>query len=797
MKRTTPLPLLALTTALALSLGGCMAKTTTTAMPVDALPSYQQSRQTTATQQAVQAENRLAALQPKTTAAVTGSGLVLLRRTEPVQRPPSPEELEATVTRLSNAVVAAREASILEAAARTSAAQSEAAALQLAQLTKQELSALEQRNQTYAAEIAAREAATAKQQATATTRETTGKLAGVTLTELKKLREETAHQLELLKQQSAYEAQLAELKATQTALQQARLEAERAEARSKEFTIAEVGAQKAASNAQLGHLLAESRAAEARTQGQIESTAAKLAALSITSAERLEAGQQITQAKMEKETARLAALAATSAERLEANQKVAAVQLAAEQQITRANLKQLEETTKASLTGESAKLAALTATAAERLEANQKVADAKTDALKETTATQLAAIKDQQSTQFRTMLLADKLRDDNTRQQIELSELRSTQRDAETRQQLEDLAQLTATNQKLMKAETQRMGTMLADYSNAQVRQLAADTNATITRVATAAQMDVADLRARTAEKLGDMQTAQKAEFQRLAKAANNSIISRVATAEKKAEDRRLKPAEVKEIATSTIRESATEFRALALQTLADSQDYIRATARTAVKDDPDTKAALQQAARDVITKDNQIVFAIRKVVDKRLATLPMSGYVAGTVPDGRPANTYNGEEIALDGTRLGVAPEAIEPGAGPATGKAPGQQIASVGANVRGSISTQPGMMRARQRHDWIDLRKYRVVLHEDGRTLPQMVGDVVTRAEPYTGPWEIKWKVSRENADLLTEKFSLDAETTFEEFVNYLANYMVNERGVKLSFSLFDSERVLVISD
>lgn len=768
MKRTTPLPLLALTTALALSLGGCMAKTTTTAMPVDALPSYQQSRQTTATQQAVQAENRLAALQPKTTAAVTGSGLVLLRRTEPVQRPPSPEELEATVTRLSNAVVAAREASILEAAARTSAAQSEAAALQLAQLTKQELSALEQRNQTYAAEIAAREAATAKQQATATTRETTGKLAGVTLTELKKLREETAHQLELLKQQSAYEAQLAELKATQTALQQARLEAERAEARSKEFTIAEVGAQKAASNAQLGHLLAESRAAEARTQGQIESTAAKLAALSIT-----------------------------SAERLEANQKVAAVQLAAEQQITRANLKQLEETTKASLTGESAKLAALTATAAERLEANQKVADAKTDALKETTATQLAAIKDQQSTQFRTMLLADKLRDDNTRQQIELSELRSTQRDAETRQQLEDLAQLTATNQKLMKAETQRMGTMLADYSNAQVRQLAADTNATITRVATAAQMDVADLRARTAEKLGDMQTAQKAEFQRLAKAANNSIISRVATAEKKAEDRRLKPAEVKEIATSTIRESAPEFRALALQTLADSQDYIRATARTAVKDDPDTKAALQQAARDVITKDNQIVFAIRKVVDKRLATLPMSGYVAGTVPDGRPANTYNGEEIALDGTRLGVAPEAIEPGAGPATGKAPGQQIASVGANVRGSINAQPGMMRARQRHDWIDLRKYRVVLHEDGRTLPQMVGDVVTRAEPYTGPWEIKWKVSRENADLLTEKFSLDAETTFEEFVNYLANYMVNERGVKLSFSLFDSERVLVISD
>jgi hypothetical protein len=31
----------------------------------------------------------------------------------------------------------------------------------------------------------------------------------------------------------------------------------------------------------------------------------------------------------------------------------------------------------------------------------------------------------------------------------------------------------------------------------------------------------------------------------------------------------------------------------------------------------------------------------------------------------------------------------------------------------------------------------------------------------------------------------------------VNYLATYMVHDRGIKLSFSLFDSERVLVISD
>ena len=56
-------------------------------------------------------------------------------------------------------------------------------------------------------------------------------------------------------------------------------------------------------------------------------------------------------------------------------------------------------------------------------------------------------------------------------------------------------------------------------------------------------------------------------------------------------------------------------MRALALQTLAKSQDYIRTVARTAITDktDPAMKAALTEAARDVVMKDDKIVFAIRK----------------------------------------------------------------------------------------------------------------------------------------------------------------------------------------
>jgi hypothetical protein len=75
--------------------------------------------------------------------------------------------------------------------------------------------------------------------------------------------------------------------------------------------------------------------------------------------------------------------------------------------------------------------------------------------------------------------------------------------------------------------------------------------------------------------------------------------------------------------------------------------------------------------------------------------------------------------------------------------------------------------------------------------------MNEVMTRAEPFTGPWKIKWKISDENKDILSTKFSLDTETSFDEFVSYLAQYLVNDRGVKITFSLFDRDRVIVISD
>ena len=88
-------------------------------------------------------------------------------------------------------------------------------------------------------------------------------------------------------------------------------------------------------------------------------------------------------------------------------------------------------------------------------------------------------------------------------------------------------------------------------------------------------------------------------------------------------------------------------------------------------------------------------------------------------------------------------------------------------------------------------------MVVHVENKKLEDILKDLLTKAEPYVGPWEIKWKLKKGNMDILRERFSLDAETTFETFASYLSSYVSRYRGFGLSFNLFEAERVLVITD
>ena len=104
---------------------------------------------------------------------------------------------------------------------------------------------------------------------------------------------------------------------------------------------------------------------------------------------------------------------------------------------------------------------------------------------------------------------------------------------------------------------------------------------------------------------------------------------------------------------------------------------------------------------------------------------------------------------------------------------------------------------MRALPPHKWQNIRKVRVQVHVQNKPFQRVIEDVLDRVEPRTGPWRLQWKITRENRDLLDERFSLNTETTFDRFVSSVAAFIQNYRGVELNFELFEKERVLVISD
>lgn len=113
--------------------------------------------------------------------------------------------------------------------------------------------------------------------------------------------------------------------------------------------------------------------------------------------------------------------------------------------------------------------------------------------------------------------------------------------------------------------------------------------------------------------------------------------------------------------------------------------------------------------------------------------------------------------------------------------------------------ISAAPdgGLVGGYNQGDWMDLEDYQVVLHESNTELDDILKTMMKRAEPFVGPWTVKWKLKSENMDVLQERFSLDVETDFNAFVSYLSNYMKSYRGFGLTFNIFRKERILVITD
>lgn len=96
-----------------------------------------------------------------------------------------------------------------------------------------------------------------------------------------------------------------------------------------------------------------------------------------------------------------------------------------------------------------------------------------------------------------------------------------------------------------------------------------------------------------------------------------------------------------------------------------------------------------------------------------------------------------------------------------------------------------------------WVDIKDVRVVLHADNSTLESLMTHLMTQTQPHVGPWQVQWRLQKSNLDILDEPFSLNTETTFGELVSYIADFMLNYRGIRLKFEMFNTERILVITD
>jgi hypothetical protein len=300
------------------------------------------------------------------------------------------------------------------------------------------------------------------------------------------------------------------------------------------------------------------------------------------------------------------------------------------------------------------------------------------------------------------------------------------------------------------------------------------------------------------------LQTLQRQQAATTIETNRKIAFAKVATAElasqiKTISASQIPAAQVAQIAAQQVAAAKPEFeasaQALALQTLGSAKPYLQTIARGAVADaDPAMQLALGQAVGKALAEQGSpAAFSMRKAVVDELSAVTQ-GAISSTQTTrlGNDLEPAAGPQEQLDAARLRLG-RLLAPGT--ATPE-PGSQVANL-PSVQPPEVAGVSLQRARVRTDLMNLRDYKVVVHEDGQTLPDILGKVMKRAEPFTGPWQLKWKISAENQDVLTEKFSLDAETTFDEFVSYLAQYLLNDRGVKLSFSLFDRERVVLVSD
>lgn len=86
--------------------------------------------------------------------------------------------------------------------------------------------------------------------------------------------------------------------------------------------------------------------------------------------------------------------------------------------------------------------------------------------------------------------------------------------------------------------------------------------------------------------------------------------------------------------------------------------------------------------------------------------------------------------------------------------------------------------------------------LLYED-KTLTDIMLDVERLVRAQAGPWRFAWRLKDENKPLLSQRVSLNAESTFDVFLSNFIDKINNLTGTRLFVKVFNASQVIVISD
>lgn len=96
-----------------------------------------------------------------------------------------------------------------------------------------------------------------------------------------------------------------------------------------------------------------------------------------------------------------------------------------------------------------------------------------------------------------------------------------------------------------------------------------------------------------------------------------------------------------------------------------------------------------------------------------------------------------------------------------------------------------------------YVPLGDIQLAVDMNNKSLREIIDEIVMQASQHTGDWQVKWRLRKEHDFLLDEKVNLTAESSFREFVDHLVDRVANMTGIRLFVTIFDTSRVIIISD